>query len=54
MCVNMERGPGGELLTHEEVVRIWIGAANLKELHQVVKLAVYIAAYCDWTFLGND
>jgi hypothetical protein len=38
-------------LTHEEVVCIWIRAANAEELHKVMKLAVNIAANCHGAFL---
>lgn len=38
-------------LTHEKVVCVWVGAADFEELHQVVKLAVYVSAYCYWAFL---
>jgi hypothetical protein len=37
--------------THEEVVCVRVGSANLEELHQVVELAVYVAADCDGAFL---
>jgi hypothetical protein len=41
----------GSGLTHEEVVRVWIWPANLEQLHQVVKLAVYVTTDSDWAFL---
>ena len=37
------------VVTHEEVVGIGGASANLKELHEIVELAVYIAANGDWT-----
>jgi hypothetical protein len=39
------------MVTHEEVVRIRIRPANLEELHQVVKLTVYVAAHRHRAFL---
>lgn len=35
----------GKSRTHKKVVRVWDVATNSKEFHQVVKLAMYIAAY---------
>lgn len=32
------------LLTDEDVIRLWAGASNLEELHQVKELAVDITA----------
>ena len=40
-------------LTHEEVVRVRVRPANAEKLHQIMKLAVYISAHCNWTFLGR-
>ncbi len=37
--------------THEEVIRVGIGAADFEQLHQVVELAVYVSADRDWAFL---
>jgi len=34
------------VIPHKKVVRIWIWPADSEQLHQVVKLPVYIAAYC--------
>ena len=34
-------------VAHEEVVCLWYIATDSEQLHQVVKLAVYISAYCD-------
>lgn len=31
--------------THEEVVRFWHITADAEELHEIVKLPVYVAAY---------
>lgn len=39
--------------THEEVVRVWIWAANLEELHQIMELAVYVTTNSHWAFLGG-
>ena len=39
------------LLTHEEVVCVWVRAANAEELHKVMKLAVNVATDCYWAFL---
>ena len=33
-----------DVVAHEEVVGVWIGAADFEELHQVVELAVDVAA----------
>ena len=38
--------------THEEIVGVRVGPANLEELHQVVELAVDVAADGDGAFLG--
>jgi len=37
--------------THEKIICIWIGPANLEELHQVMKLTMNITADGDWAFL---
>ena len=50
----MQNLSDGRALTHEKVVGIRIWASNLEELHEVVKLAVNVAAYCDWAFLLQD
>jgi hypothetical protein len=34
-------------IAHEEVVGVGYVAANSEQLHQVVKLSVYVTAYCD-------
>ncbi len=47
----MQNLSDGLALTHEKVVGIRIWASDLEELHEIVKLAVNVAAYCDWTFL---
>jgi hypothetical protein len=39
------------LLTHEEVVCVWVRAANAEELHKVMKLAVDVATDCYRAFL---
>ena len=44
-------GMGYGARTHEEVVGIWVGAADLEELHQVVELAMDISAHGDGAFL---
>lgn len=41
-----------DVVAHEEVVCVWVGAADLEELHQVVELAVDVAADGDWAFHG--
>jgi hypothetical protein len=38
-------------LTHEKVVCVWIGPANAEELHEIVKLAMNVAANCYRAFL---
>lgn len=42
---------GVVLNTHKQVIRIRIGPANSEELHQVMKLPMYISTNRDWTFL---
>lgn len=37
--------------THEQVVGVGVGTANLEQLHQVVKLAVYVTAHRNGAFL---
>ena len=39
-----------DVVTHEEVVGVRRLAADLKQFHEVVKLAVNIATHCHWTF----
>ena len=39
------------LLTHEEVVCVWIRAANAEELHKIMKLAMNVATDCYRAFL---
>lgn len=39
-------------LTHEQVVCVGIRATNLEQLHQIVKLAMYVTADGDWAFLS--
>ena len=34
-------------VAHEEIVCVWYIATDSKQLHQVVELAMYVAAYCD-------
>ena len=38
-------------LTHEEIVCVRIGTTNLEQLHEIMKLAMYIATYSYWAFL---
>lgn len=38
-------------LTHEEIVRIRVRTADAEELHEIVKLAVYVTAHCHRAFL---
>jgi hypothetical protein len=33
-----------QILTDENVIRLWTGASNLKELHQIKELAMDVAA----------
>ena len=42
-------GLGG--VTHEEVVGVWVRAADSEEFHQVVELSVYVPTHGDGTFL---
>lgn len=39
--------------THEEVVGVGVRPANPEKLHQVVKLAMYVAANCNRAFLWS-
>lgn len=41
-------------IAHEEVVCVWYVAAHAEQLHQVVKLAVNVATYCDRGVDLND
>lgn len=41
----------GRQRTHEEIVCVRVGAADLEQLHQIVELAMYITADCDGAFL---
>lgn len=41
-----------DVVAHEEVIGVWIGASDLEQLHQVVELAVDVATDCDGTFDG--
>ena len=41
-------------IAHEEVVGFRHISSHPKELHEVVELAVYVAAYCDWSIDLND
>jgi hypothetical protein len=47
----MRRSMRDKERTHEEVVCVRIRATDLEQLHQVVELAVYVAAYRDGAFL---
>ena len=38
-------------LTHEEVVCVWVRAANAEKLHKVMKLAMNVATDCYRAFL---
>lgn len=40
-----------KILTHEQVVGVWVGTTNLEELHQVVELAVNITTHRNGAFL---
>lgn len=41
------------MLTHEKVVGVRIGSANLEQLHQIVELPVNITTDGDWAFLDG-
>ena len=41
-------------VAHEEVVGVRHVAADAEELHQVVELAVDVAAYCHWGIDSDD
>jgi hypothetical protein len=47
-----ERGYTERILTHEEIVGIWIRPTNAEELHQIVKLAMNVTANGHRAFLG--
>ena len=49
--LDMLKEGGKSVCTHEKIVGIWVGTANSEQLHQIMELAMYISAYCDWTFL---
>lgn len=38
-------------LTHEQIVRVWVGTANLEEFHQVMELTMNIPTDRHRTFL---
>ena len=40
------------IVTHEEVVGIWVGSPNSEKLHQVVKLTMDISAHGYRAFLN--
>lgn len=46
--------PAVDKVAHEEVVRVGDVAADAEELHQVVELAVDVAAYCHGRVDGHD
>ena len=39
------------ILTHEEIVGVWIWSANLEELHQIVELTMYVTTHGNRAFL---
>lgn len=45
---------GDDTRTHEEVVGVGVGAANLEELHKIVELAMNITTDGDGAFLGEQ
>lgn len=56
-CDQQSDGLDGEVATidvvsHEEVVGVWVGSTDLEQLHQVVELAVDITTDGDGTFHG--
>lgn len=40
-CENVER----QSFTHEQIVCVWYISTNAEQLHQIVKLTVYVTAY---------
>ncbi len=44
----------GSCLTHEKVVGVGYVAAHAKQLHQIMKLPMYVAAYRHWRVHTND
>ena len=42
-----------DMYTHEKIVCVWIGPANLEQLHEIVELAVDVSAHRYWAFLGR-
>lgn len=43
-----------KILTHEQVVGVWIRTTNFEELHQVVELTVDITTHSDGAFLQRE
>lgn len=41
------------MLTHEEVIGVWVWAADLEQLHQIVELTMDIAAHRYRAFLSH-
>lgn len=39
------------MLTHEQVIGIWIRSSDSEQLHKVVELTMDITAHCHWAFL---
>lgn len=37
--------------THEQIICVWVWSADSEELHEIVKLSVYVTADGDRTFL---
>jgi len=48
-----ERACTERILTHEEVIGIWIRPTNAEELHQIVKLTMNVTANGHRAFLGG-
>lgn len=38
------------IVTHEEIICVWVGSTDLEQLHQVVELTVYVSTNCHWAF----
>ena len=41
-------------VAHEEVVCVWYISSHTEQLHEIMKLPMNIAAYCDWSRDRNN
>lgn len=49
--VSTRHGSTGGGRTHEKIIGVRVGTANLEQLHQVMELSVDVTTDCDGTFL---